>query len=67
MLMDEWCLRHTGKNYDAQGEWAKKGMVIHSLLAAMMNEDFFYALRQKVRDGISLTGSGLKKVIALYT
>ncbi|HQU97367.1 MAG TPA: anhydro-N-acetylmuramic acid kinase [Nitrosomonas sp.] len=41
MLMDEWCLRHTGKNYDAQGEWAKKGTVIHSLLAAMMNEDFF--------------------------
>jgi len=41
MLMDEWCLRHTGKNYDAKGEWAKKGTVIPSLLATLMSEDFF--------------------------
>lgn len=41
MLMDEWCLRHTGKSYDAQGEWAKKGTVIPSLLATLLNEDFF--------------------------
>ncbi|MDP3664336.1 MAG: anhydro-N-acetylmuramic acid kinase [Nitrosomonas sp.] len=44
LLMDAWCLRHTGKAYDSKGQWAATGRIIPALLQAFLSDDFF--LRQ---------------------
>lgn len=41
MLMDVWSLRHTGKNYDDKGQWAKTGKIVQSLFDILMDESFF--------------------------
>ncbi len=40
LLMDAWCLRHIGKAYDKNGEWAASGKVIPSLLAQLLATQF---------------------------
>ena len=40
-LMDGWCERHTGRAYDAGGEWAASGQVHHGLLKHLLGEPFF--------------------------
>ncbi|MDB5820216.1 MAG: anhydro-N-acetylmuramic acid kinase [Rhizobacter sp.] len=40
-LMDEWCERHTGRTFDADGAWAACGTVLPSLLSAMLADAFF--------------------------
>lgn len=44
ILMDAWCLRHTGENYDKYGQWAASGKVIPQLLDNLITDTFF--LRQ---------------------
>lgn len=44
LLMDAWCLRHTGKTYDSKGQWAATGRIIPALLKAFLSDEFF--LRQ---------------------
>lgn len=44
LLMDAWCLRHTGKTYDKNGQWAATGRIIPVLLEALLADYFF--LRQ---------------------
>lgn len=41
VLMDLWCLRHTGQRFDADGAWAAGGKVIPALLDALMQEPYF--------------------------
>jgi anhydro-N-acetylmuramic acid kinase len=41
MMMDAWCLQHTGKIYDEDGAWAGSGRVIHSLLEKLLALPFF--------------------------
>lgn len=41
LLMDAWCLRHTGRTYDKDGQWAATGRVIPALLEDLLVEDFF--------------------------
>jgi anhydro-N-acetylmuramic acid kinase len=41
ILMDAWCLRHTGKMYDEDGAWAESGEVINALLAKLLMLPFF--------------------------
>lgn len=41
ILMDAWCLRHTGKNYDEDGRWAASGQIIHALLDKLLADCFF--------------------------
>jgi anhydro-N-acetylmuramic acid kinase len=41
LLMDAWCLRHTGKTYDEDGQWAATGRVIPALLEDFLADDFF--------------------------
>jgi len=41
LLMDAWCLRHTGKTYDSNGQWAATGRIIPALLQAFLSDDFF--------------------------
>ena len=41
MMMDAWCLQHTGKIYDENGSWAKSGRIIHSLLEKLLALPFF--------------------------
>jgi anhydro-N-acetylmuramic acid kinase len=40
-LMDHWCARHTGRDYDAEGAWAAGGRVLRPLLDALLAEPFF--------------------------
>jgi anhydro-N-acetylmuramic acid kinase len=40
-LMDTWCARHTGRDYDAEGAWAAGGKVLPKLLDAMLAEPYF--------------------------
>ncbi|MBS0424919.1 MAG: anhydro-N-acetylmuramic acid kinase [Proteobacteria bacterium] len=47
LLMDAWCLRHTGKAYDKDGQWAATGRVIPALLEDLLVEDFFARLPPK--------------------
>ena len=41
LLMDAWCLKHTGEAYDEDGNWAAGGSVIRELLLEMMSEPYF--------------------------
>lgn len=41
ILMDGWCKRHTGQNYDIDGSWAALGFPIPSLLEQMQRHEFF--------------------------
>ncbi|MEP6606295.1 MAG: anhydro-N-acetylmuramic acid kinase, partial [Nitrosospira sp.] len=41
ILMDAWCLRHTGKIYDENGAWAESGKVIPTLLEKLSALQFF--------------------------
>ncbi len=40
-LLDTWCLIHTGKAYDANGQWANTGRVLPDLLSNMLNDPYF--------------------------
>lgn len=41
LLMDAWCLRHTGQHYDDKGYWAASGQVIPTLLQTFMADPYF--------------------------
>lgn len=41
LLMDAWCQRHTGKSYDRNGNWARSGKVIQSLLQKLLAHPFY--------------------------
>lgn len=47
VLMDAWCTQHLGETYDNNGAWAASGTVQPSLLAKMLNEEFFALLPPK--------------------
>ena len=40
-LLDLWCKKHTGQNYDKQGEWAKSGTPIENLLQELLAFQYF--------------------------
>ena len=41
IIMDAWCLRHTGNTYDNNGSWAASGGVIPALLDKLLAMPFF--------------------------
>ncbi|SFK37843.1 anhydro-N-acetylmuramic acid kinase [Nitrosomonas aestuarii] len=41
LLMDAWCLQHTGQSYDKNGQWAATGQVIPALLDSFISADYF--------------------------
>lgn len=41
LLMDSWCQRHLGINYDENGKWAESGKVIPELLKNLLSLKFF--------------------------
>ena len=41
LLMNAWCLRHTGQSYDKNGAWAASGQVIPGLLQRLLDFPFF--------------------------
>ncbi len=43
MLMDAWCLKHTGTAYDRNGVWAGSGKVITRLLENLLKFPYFLA------------------------
>ena len=42
LLMDAWSLRHTGRDYDENGEWASSGRLIPVLLEQLLMHPFFF-------------------------
>lgn len=40
-LMDAWCLKHTGQEFDDAGRWAAQGHVHAGLLVRLLHEPFF--------------------------
>ncbi|WFF38696.1 anhydro-N-acetylmuramic acid kinase [Moraxella nasibovis] len=41
LLLDGWVKRHTGANFDKNGDWAKSGKVIAPLLEQLLTHPFF--------------------------
>lgn len=41
MLMDAWIAQEQGVGFDADGQWAREGSVIDTLLERMLADDFF--------------------------
>ena len=41
LLMDLWCQRHRGTDYDEGGRWAASGRLDEALLQSMLTEPFF--------------------------
>lgn len=41
IMMDAWCLRHTGRSYDENGAWAGSGKIIPRLLEKLLALPFF--------------------------
>jgi len=41
VLMDHWCARHTGRAFDAEGQWAAQGSVLPDLLELLQAEPYF--------------------------
>ena len=56
VLMDAWINLHSGKNYDANGDWAASGAVHDELLNALLSEPYFSQPHPKStgRDGFHL-------------
>jgi anhydro-N-acetylmuramic acid kinase len=40
-LMDAWCQRHTGQDFDDAGAWAAAGQCLPDLLACLLDEPYF--------------------------
>jgi len=40
-LMDAWCKRHTGQDYDENGKWAQSGELSESLLQSLLEHPYF--------------------------
>lgn len=47
VLMDLWCLRHTGSRFDADGAWASEGTIHPRLLDVLLQEPYFDAAPPK--------------------
>ncbi|MEY4751155.1 MAG: hypothetical protein RIQ60_3369 [Pseudomonadota bacterium] len=46
-LLDSWCQRHMGRDYDAEGAWSAQGRVDEALLADLLADDYFSAVPPK--------------------
>ncbi|MDH5426307.1 MAG: anhydro-N-acetylmuramic acid kinase [Gammaproteobacteria bacterium] len=41
VLLDSWCLQHTGNSYDKGGNWARSGKLSTALFNEMLNDPYF--------------------------
>lgn len=41
LLLDAWAQEHTGKVFDAGGDWARSGQVVEPLLTQLLTHEFF--------------------------
>jgi anhydro-N-acetylmuramic acid kinase len=41
LLMNAWCIEHTGDAFDEGGQWAASGQVVPVLLQSMLNDAYF--------------------------
>ncbi|MCZ7559554.1 MAG: anhydro-N-acetylmuramic acid kinase [Burkholderiaceae bacterium] len=56
-LLDAWCRRHTGADFDRDGDWARGGTVDAALLASWLAEPYF-ALAPPKSTGRDLFNAG---------
>lgn len=54
-LMDDWCMRHTGKPVDVDGALARSGNVDEAVLAELRRHDYFLETPPKSLDRASFT------------
>ncbi len=54
-LMDDWCLRHTGKPVDVDGALARSGTVDEGVLAELRRHEYFLQAPPKSLDRASFT------------
>jgi anhydro-N-acetylmuramic acid kinase len=47
VLMDLWCARHRGEQFDRDGAWARTGRADRALLATMLTDPYFAAAPPK--------------------
>lgn len=59
-LMDDWCLRHTGKPVDIDGALARSGKVDESALAELRRHQYFHEAPPKSLDRASFTLDAVK-------
>ncbi len=57
LLMDGWCQKHLGQNYDNNGAWAASGKIIPALLQRLLAHPFFQlpAPKSAGRENFNLT------------
>jgi anhydro-N-acetylmuramic acid kinase len=67
VLLDAWCLRHTGQPFDDQGQWAASGQVCQPLLAAMLAEPYFAKVYPKSTGRDLFNESWLQNHLAGYS
>jgi anhydro-N-acetylmuramic acid kinase len=66
-LLDTWCEMHTQKPYDAQGMWAASGVVNHTLLDIMLEDNYFSLPWPKSTGKELFNIAWLNKQLELYT
>lgn len=67
VLLDAWCLAHTGRHYDEDGRWAASGRHDAGLLAHLLHAEPWFALPAPKSTGRDLFGTDwLARHLATY-
>lgn len=66
LLMDAWCLKHTGNAYDESGNWAKSGTIHTELLNKLLSHAFFAKSAPKSTGREDFHIDWLENALSLY-
>lgn len=61
-LIDDWIKKHTGRDYDENGMWARQGKVDEAILAQLLSHHYFNAPPPKSLDRDAWDLSALEKL-----
>lgn len=66
-LLDAWCKQHTGREYDAKGEWAAQGLISPQLLEQFCSHNYFEKPAPKSTGRELFNLQWLEQQLALYS